>query len=533
MAPTKAQRAAQSVLDREANLERTQSVNGSSPPMKRRTRVPYPPSRGSQKRGPPPPVMVEYQPSRPKRIQSFAQRNRLVDSFLAGFVNPEVATRGPGMLDRPTIVVNFRCRAEINLRPHVVGPYYPASVDHTVDASGGIALVVAPHVVTDTAFTGTNIESGFTYNNDGRPLSAAHMYNPSVAGLANTVPLGQFDCPFPGGWTNDGLQATMSMPFRTVGLRATLTVTTNPLHVQGSIVCGDNGDLFAQLETETVAQSNSDIVTDSLAVGRNPLVGQAFGTGFSYARLNQAGPLLPGATYEAAWLPSTDRALEYQHSVNLHRVPAVVDNDQQNAADELVEGPALIFLLRGMQVTPVISFTATLNITWAVEIGIQRGSALAFLYNSARFAPRYVVDWSELVCTTTGGPVGAAWRNLPGPVRSAAGEVNSGVVAPNNGMGAVTTPSMRTATRKRSSLGDSGHHAAEATVDNDGFEDRSRVVEFAEAAGTGAAIYQVAPSAASGAWKWITKGGKSGWKLVKAAAPYAYRGAVTAGRLIL
>jgi hypothetical protein len=366
-----------------------------------------------QRRARPQSVTVPNQPSAVfgRLMADEAQAKLSQSSYLTGFVDPLNAARGPQGQDyRPTILITLTARNPITIQ-NGSSSFWVGSAGVGIlpaDSAGNVAIVVTPHIL-ELAGGACLFGTGFSYD-VGRAIDGGSVYAASVQPYS--FPLGTFGDPLPGfdltSLTN--ASAGADYEFRTVGLRATITNTTAELTAQGIAMAGDNGDLFQaaeRMQFTSFAQGGSAVPSfDSLAP-KEFQAATSFGSFDRYTRVNNVGAFANGDVIEAVWLPTNDRALDYDNDV-----PALPYSGSANAASNqhalnvLSNGPGLLFGLYGMP----NGATAFVDVVWVVEATVRSGTTLGWLKAEARLNASFVVAWSHLACVTPGGKEGEPVR---------------------------------------------------------------------------------------------------------------------------
>lgn len=385
-----------------------------------------------------------------------AHKNLAEEAYLASFIDPQHPARGPGSSNYPTVLGTFKASTAVNLTSSVAAEatgFRPPATQFPW-GNGASILIVTPHIPALTLSGGTalaagdvpqltnvGICSGFivephiamqdvVYNSSSyaRPLSNFQSNLPDlVNNLMNPVVTGGDD------WIAN---AGSCISFRTVGLRATITVTDPLTAATGMVFAGDNGDYFMEgaeprFEFDTIAGA----APTAYQVG--PGTGSTNTTAAPNAtlaernlrpRVTQAGAFMKGEIYEASWLPTSDRAITYADRVPI--VPGETAAGWSGAANDqvpqwmqttlgelLVNQGACMFDLSGLR----DGATFNVDVTWSVEMQVEPTSSIGFLLSEARFAPRFVPDWMEYACCCPGGLLGSTMHHYSNCQRKAAG----------------------------------------------------------------------------------------------------------------
>jgi len=350
-------------------------------------------------------------------------------AYLYGFFDPDHASRGPVTTPEPTILASFRTRYAVSLGAHVPSATgsWPTINTPRLDAAGGGYLVITPFLCSDSvAGSGVPGLKGGYWMSSTQVLGDSPLFNsvPDAGGVAmplnTTVPVSgdtsDFNSNFPGlAEIEDAANTTslFTLPFRTVGLAAVLTVTEPALTATGSVVAGDNSNFFGEGRASseryhTTTAANDDgkgsIVTQPTGE-RDPRFLSGINSGVTNARLTPVGAFESGSQFSAHWLPSNDLALVFANSMPMHRGSNVTtgNSSDDNAASDFVSSPMVLF---GLQDLNPAGSSLVVDVTWSVEIVVRYASPIGFLMNQARMMNRYVVDWPQISCCIPGGRFG-------------------------------------------------------------------------------------------------------------------------------
>jgi len=361
------------------------------------------------------------------------------EAFLMGFVDPDHPARGPGSATNPTILGKLKSSTSATFSSAVTGEWLETTPGSTFPmTSGNAVVVVMPHLAcgpTTSIPSGTasgSLSAGFALPGDavmqdpvygsgskGRPLVG---FQSSVPDLVSTIRTSGGN---PEGYdlTNSAMLYDQAggtcVPYRTVGLRATVTVTDPLTDSTGMLFAGDGGDYFADEPASRYDASiknarNIRITQAHSGASKSTAFGAQIGDQALRPRVVPAGAFSKGDIYEASLLPISDRALQWCEGV-----PNACNDNQttylggvgfEGATDyyfstlgeNLMNNPSLILEFRGLREGAVCN----IDVTWAVEFQVEPRSSIGFLLSEARFAPRFVPDWMEFACCVSGGPLG-------------------------------------------------------------------------------------------------------------------------------
>jgi len=423
----------------------------------------------ARKAGPKPKAMNMSKPSYNTSFASVSNTHKAMAAYFNGLVDPALASRGPGgNEDAPTIVVPFHSKTSLKIAgPGVLADGPDASMDvagnitagnHSADSGGTFAFVTTPcwaESKSGTTVTGDGFYSGYSI----RSYHAPGNQNFNQASVLTDSPanvFAGFDNDFPlnatkyntSDWGTDPT-IVFNAGYRCVGLRTTVTVTSAAMTASGDVYCGDNMDFYHSSDGQAVAYKGNDDLVESNDYARNPLLSQNFDNGVHYSRVMSAGAVKNASVYEATWLPTTDKALDFQHRVKAQVLLDPTDvgatSDGSTPAQTLLNQPALIWFINGI---PADGLSITIKTTVSMEIQVKRGTAIGFLLANALYMPRYLPPWRAIQCCPTGGKNGAAcgmWGSTPGGALHAAVSASRatparGTPPPNTGIGADPPP---------------------------------------------------------------------------------------------
>jgi hypothetical protein len=300
-------------------------------------------------------------------------------AFLAGFVNPERAVRGPAACNAPTVIVPFKSYTELTLIPVVVnaanlfqstaanvilagtvGGNVDTTQPNTFSTDGAVSIVAMPHF---PAFIGTRSggypaalgatadwpgmdwrtqpayplaqsaatgawTSGFIFDPSATNVDTAgglpaYLYQTEV-GRSKTFPLNEFDIPVPTYKPANSTQHLIGkhrcVPHRCVGLRMTVTCMDSALTATGMVHGGDNSS-YALMggENHIDIEDNQIAQLDPIMFGQNinaPLLA-VNGSGQHRVGNDEIDVLLHKQTYEVSWFPPTGiNVLRYRESLS-------------------------------------------------------------------------------------------------------------------------------------------------------------------------------------------------------------------------
>jgi hypothetical protein len=359
---------------------------------------------------------------RERILASLAKVNKSEAGYFYGFLDPAHADRGPirNCID-PTVVIRLTSKTAFSVvsGANVHNNYPSAPVLVNTNANDNIGIVCSPMLVNQIEGPAGNLyhlASG-TFFDPAYPLETAAMYHDGVGGW---TPLNQYSIgdAFPGMTLNSDedigarLNGNCSLPWRVVGLRATLTHTTAAIAAQGSCMAFDNSEIFGYTGQEEMFESppNNGVrpmiagATTPGMITNTPFLSVPIGDGQSIATSTPAYPLTPGVTIESNFLPSSPKVTDYISRLFFYRtdggLPAI---PEMNMGTHLLNVPAACFILQGL--SPGVS-SFVLEQTLAIEIQVRQLSPLAMLINEARFAVGYSPDFGVLSGLPRGGKLG-------------------------------------------------------------------------------------------------------------------------------
>lgn len=343
--------------------------------------------------------------------------------YVTAEAGPEA--RGPsGENVLPTVVLRFNAKvsfAPLAYAANVQPTTDPGGRQPMLDEDGNMTVVILPHILydwkADTVPTSNGIVSTVLFGSERSelkqhfPLSSGSDGGAPYWGYANgwdnTFPSLNLDA------THEDF-ATTDFDWRTIGLRATLSTTSNAFVTAGSIWGMDTGAWYSNAPTMMERYAPND----ELVAISQPLAhpGPKYMVPVN-PRANVMGPIVPGKTWEAAFVPVHNRVLNYVDtlpSFNTSHNPDTI-NDAANMdymITMLSNYPALAFGLR--DVPPGQGFLV--DVSWVVECTVKNGTSLGFLQYEAKLARSYLIDWSALALVPTCGELGAmlqAWLATP------------------------------------------------------------------------------------------------------------------------
>jgi len=401
-----------------------------------------------------------------RQLESMESSKHISEAaYLYGFVDPDFADRGPSSSEFPTILATFKSHSPISIVPYTADTAaWPTTTSYMADSNNALAFVICPCIVY-SSIPSTNGEfvPGYCYSPS---LDAVNNFNlfhsggTGASGAGPPVPLMPFSSPFPTAqlaFGSDPELGSVSSSYRLVGLRATLTISQSAIYAQGVVMGGDSNDVFEDnqiqylsLDSSTNATPGFNVIEFSEATEfnfTNPPPGN-FGNFANFQRVKELGAVTNGAIFEACYLPTNDRALDYNVNLPVHRVTNLgLPNDC--VYGDLVNYPAVLFSLQNISTTTIAPMSISLDVSATYEIPVYAGSPLAFLVNQARFMPRFLVDWTLLQTLPSAGTLASILTDwVAGPYGStglnvALGKLNPppGRIPENQGVGAVSATS--------------------------------------------------------------------------------------------
>jgi hypothetical protein len=370
-------------------------------------------------------------------------------AYLYGFVDPDFAERGPANSEYPTETICFHSKTLITVQAFAADTAaYPSNTAlGMVDVvTNGLCVVCTPYLCQDfippsggrgrgtrpvltrkrgggynvstvstngdvattlTSATTSHLAQGYTYSSEIDPLYNTPLFHAGGSVYQPPQPFGLFDSPFPGLDTTvtDAEFGQGSVPYRCIGFRSTLLVTTPDLTASGMVFGGDNGDYYEDVPKavyQVDSSGNENPAFEQIDQAANPLINPGilgFGQFNQLRRVRELGSFSNSACYESCWLPNNDRALDFIDYFSTHVYDTtppqavgtwVPPSTEDSALQDLANYPCNIFFLRGI----AVGSTFEVSTTFCVEIAIATNSLLAFMVNSARFMPRFFVDWT-------------------------------------------------------------------------------------------------------------------------------------------
>lgn len=436
-----------------------------------------------------------------------AHKDRAEEQYLASFVDPQHAARGPGSGNYPTITGQFKSSSGIKFDSTVAGEPDATTNGgpYPLNANGEAIVVVAPHMpfLENSGETGfditgpptANLCSGFVCKPEAlmehnvygavgasRPLQPFQSLLPDMtvgkfasiavpddaqdgtsgllkcAGMSDTNPGSEIQF-----LREESLGRCIS--YRTVGLRATLTVTDPLTESTGIVYAGDTCDYYQDIGGSYI--NRNDVTKNYEQIsgfsGGNPATAEftTLGNQSVRPRVTQAGAFSKGNIFEASLLPTSDRVLNYSDRVlvtpcdTVKRIledvgtvaatqpayTAALDYYDCGLGEFLSNQPSIMFDLRGLRDGAVCN----VSVTWSIEMQVEPTSSIGFLLAEARFAPRFVPDWMEFACCAPGGVLGEVMshylnceRKTVGFIANAVG-LSTGHPPTATGTGAVRT----------------------------------------------------------------------------------------------
>lgn len=367
--------------------------------------------------------------------------------------------------------------------PRLNGASTPALADptvHPIAADGDtITFVACPHYVRTTAGRPSGktmaeasitppvgygvldtMRSGFAIS--GPAAYAATMYA-NVGGTVATpittnnvlmTPFNGYDTephqvlvPFKGSQnsTTYSVLGGAMVRHRTVGLKISVEIDSPALTLQGRAVGGCNNVAYAsQMEQETIVNATSTTATNGsgteaiiemLSEDNTPMTEDIFlGQTLTNAK-RDLGPLEHQQYYEAIFLPTSDRVLQWNTNAGRYTALNVLKDSITTSFNDCTASPtdrvSTCFIknigtlfsnvpmayvtMSGIPPGGALSgaLMVCVKTSWAVEYVVENQGPLAMIRNEARLNHRFMIDWGMLSkCCTAGRKHECCTRNL-------------------------------------------------------------------------------------------------------------------------
>lgn len=336
--------------------------------------------------------------------------------YAYGFVDPRYPSRGPSSeVNSFTEIVTLTSQTPLTFAAHDgLLNAYPTTATRLCDVNGDAAIFVSPYIGTSVGQGSTSaIVSGWTAGNNVA-LRSTVFGDPTIplGTSANIVPLNQFAQVFPEPFNFTAPAPASDIPgdahgavaFRTIGLRATLGVTTKALDASGYVYGGDNGDLYLE-DYPDVFVSTGGQVTSHGDISHNPLFSLGTLMGTKYRRSSNLGATAIGRVYESAFIPISGKVAHFRASLPCHRdtiVPAS-RSPQDTTATSMVDVPSVMFFIGN-----AAGQSFTLSITWTVEMVLPSEN---LFYKNAAIGRDFVTPFSMLAGIRPAGTLGSTQRH--------------------------------------------------------------------------------------------------------------------------
>jgi len=388
-------------------------------------------------------------------------------AYMKTFAFIEHPSHGPGSSGaNPVVFGAFTHSQAYDIQPFVASspPWRNGgTVQPMMNPEGSIALLIMPHIAWDnnsgdlppnglTTITpgmwidpsANAVTGNFTLN-----LNSAPTFTPYYKGgplFAPPVPLRGFQSGFPTCQAPPNLTAAQttalvlpnddsdnpvgqcSVRFRTLGLRATVTVSQNFVDAQGALFAGDNCDFYRSAAGQDLLQNRvlplsqfsastalgggttgiiqvNQTTTELVALGNESL-----NECLNLRHVHQVGSYLSGTVVEANFLPVNNRILDWHERLVPLCNEAIATYDPQqleSTFDVLINQPALIFMLSGMD--PNTPQSVAVDLTWLVELEVAPEGQLGWLLPDAAEMENFAskIDWSTNEQLHHGGRFGS------------------------------------------------------------------------------------------------------------------------------
>lgn len=359
-------------------------------------------------------------------------------AYLHSFLAPANAARGPKRSEDPTIIGSMTFTGTVNVgataTPTVTWP--TTGTSNVSGTDGAIALFCGPTWFTNKTTTSL-MSPGFSYSpvaslaanvevtlSDGKRATpfkdaasgAEHAYRESFPGQITDGGSGVYEP------SNDGATA---LPWRILASRSTLTVTEPAFSAKGFVHCGDLGTIF---HNDGAGRRTTDYITTGPQAGEtivskveselDELLGKGLSNGNFSRRIRAVGPFDEGASYEAVFLPTNGRILDYAN----YLPTLCFGGGPNNVSDALVNCPYTVFILTGL--SPEATVVLTSEITFEMPVTLK--GPLGIMAANARFAHNWLPEWERLANLSPGGAVHEAMGMYH---RSAYGKVGGAVAS--------------------------------------------------------------------------------------------------------
>lgn len=379
-------------------------------------------------------------------VEEIERHHRLEAAYLKGFTDPSKAARGPGGYSRhPTNLATMYGYQDLSFTANATPANHyddnTNNIQYSVNSSGDVALVVrpTPYIVSgSSADANGTVAMGFAWD----PSNALNdfvfgAYGTDPGTGVRKCPLEQFSTGLPGGFKfihdNEFLSR---VPFRTVGLKATITINQPALDCQGHVYAFDNMDTYVR-----ASHTGTSVLDVALATKTEGAVGATSTTGHivhqgeegleprSYRRATSCGAFRNGKSYEVCFLPAHDSILEFSHSYLGARFADNANIPYGGVDDLLVSSPAVMFVFKGLNTTNSLPLI-TLTTQWVMEFGVDLLGPTSWSMPMARYIDRFVPDWSHLQSIPTAGDIGSVAIRFSGTAPGALAKAMEAKVVP-------------------------------------------------------------------------------------------------------
>lgn len=195
--------------------------------------------------------------------------------------------------------------------------------------------------------------------------------------------------------------------YRTLGLRATLSVDEKVLESKGIVRAGDSRAFFAHRQRLISDMRNGqskypviDELDDKLSLGKMA----------DLEGITRVGSFLPGSVYECSFLPTNERIQVMSNFLFSAETELASVSSDNNLFQMLTNTPAVLFALSGLPDDASFS----IGVDWAIELAIDLRDSIGYVYANARFAQQFNPDWGDLMGIRTAGRLGVVkneWNN--------------------------------------------------------------------------------------------------------------------------
>jgi len=348
-------------------------------------------------------------------------KRQMDDAYLAGFLDPCSASRGPGMADDPTIVSTFSSTQNIVLTNSsgAIDAPWPASTTLTCDPNGNVAVLVGPVAFASKVDGTVEIRSGYTCPSNRRLTDYSFPTLPPVGQMNGSKPLGRYRQSAPGTFQifsspdwNPARDGIYSMAFRILGIKATLTVVENAFTATGEVFAGDTASYYPDppvfkysLSGATPQETTSVSYSDNADMFARAA---GFDDGRSSQRIVPVGAFETGRTFEAVYLPTSPTISTFRSMFPIQSTGST-GTSGTSIGQAMLDGPFVVFILTGTSSKSSATAATTnfvLNSEVAMEWIVKYDNPFALLMGEARYMPSWIPDFSRLAGLSPGGRIG-------------------------------------------------------------------------------------------------------------------------------